>query len=55
MSRAWGLMESSLHETLDTHLIPPLRGRIDVGPVPPSEVDHIGLTGAADLAESAER
>ncbi len=55
MSRAWGLMESSLHESLDAHLIPPLRGRIDVAPVPPSEIDRIGLTGAADLAESQER
>jgi glucokinase len=55
LSRAWGLLEGSFHKSLEAHLIPALRGRIDVAPVPPTEIDRIGLTGAADLAERQER
>lgn len=50
LSRSWDLMEDPFHRSLDDHLIPPLRGRIDVAPVPPQMVDRIGLIGAADLA-----
>ena len=52
LSRSWDLMEEEFHKSLDKHLIPPLRGRIDVSPVPEKEIDRIGLIGAADLALS---
>ncbi|MFQ5457786.1 MAG: ROK family protein [Myxococcota bacterium] len=54
LSRSWNLFSAALEESLDAHLIPPLRGLIDVAPVSPAEIDRIGLSGAADLAKAAD-
>lgn len=50
LSRSWNLLEKAFHETLSADLIPPLRGCIDVAPIPSDKIDQIGLIGAADLA-----
>lgn len=50
LSRSWDLMEKGFQSGLDTHLMAPLRGCIDVRPVPEKEIDRIGIIGAAALA-----
>ena len=55
LSRSWNLFAGSFQASLDQHLIPPLRGLIDVAPVNPAEIDRIGLLGAADLAARERR
>ncbi len=55
LSRSWNLFAGSFQASLDQHLIPPLRGLIDVAPVSATEIDRIGLSGAADLAGDDRR
>ena len=55
LSRSWDLFAASFQASLDQHLIPPLRGLIDVAPVSAAEIDRIGLSGAADLAGIVRR
>ncbi|MFQ5849416.1 MAG: ROK family protein [Candidatus Binatia bacterium] len=50
LTYSWDLLEEGLHSALAHHLVPALRGCIDVAPVPPTEIDRIALIGAADLA-----
>ncbi len=50
LSRSWNLIEPALRTSLEENLIPPLRGKIDVGPIPPDRIDQVALLGAANLA-----
>lgn len=50
VSRSWDLMEPEFAKSLTESLIPPLRGAVDVSPVPESMIDQIGILGAAHLA-----
>jgi len=50
MSAAWDLLVEGFQDSLNRHLIPPLRGLIDAGPVEPGQIDRVGLIGAAGLA-----
>jgi glucokinase len=51
VSRSWDLIEPEFANSLAESLIPPLRGAVDVSPVPESMIDQIGILGAAHLAQ----
>ncbi len=54
MSRSWDLLEEGFYGSMEEHLIPSLRGCIDIASVPATAIDRIGLIGAADLVSRGQ-